>query len=90
MQNPPRLPKLFHGNEVSTSGTACIRMWLVAPGHGREHMEFQHMEFLPLKCSEITCVLPAPITNSSSAIKNDLQTGQSAVKIELRTAILSC
>lgn len=40
-----------------------------------------HTEFLHVKChQEITCILQAQVPNSSFAIKNGLQTGQSSVK----------
>lgn len=81
MQNPPRLPELFHGNEevsVEVDGP-CLRMGGGA-GNGRELPAYgiftSEMSFR----SGITCVRPAQVSNSASAIKNGLQTGQSAVK----------
>lgn len=89
MQNPPRLPELFHGNKELSVGVdgACVPvdgwgpvMW------GRD----AGRQFLQLKCHlEITCVHQAQTPNSSPAIKNGLQTGQSAVNIALTPAIFS-
>lgn len=74
MQNPLRLPGLFHGNEEVSVGVdgACVPVY----GCSREGWgeKCWQTEFLHLKCHlEITCVLQAQAPNSSPAIKNGLQ-----------------
>lgn len=73
------LPELCHGNEevsVRVDG-ACMHVY--GCGVWDAGRTCWQAEFLHLECHlEITCVLQVP--NFSPAIKNDRQTGQSAVK----------
>jgi hypothetical protein len=74
----PGLPELFHGNEEMS-----VEVDVCGCGAGKRVQEGTagRLNFLHLKCHlEVTCVLQAQVPNSSPAIKNGWQTGQSAVK----------